>query len=599
MSLASLLDRLRGRPIEHDLSTYREVLARVCALEPTVAALDDAGLTARARALRARVADGAEVEPQLPEAFALAREAARRALGQRPFDEQVLAGVALARGKIAEMATGEGKTLAAVAPVFLHALAGRGAHVLTFNDYLARRDAAWMGPVYERLGLSVGFVQERMSVGDRQHAYAADVTYLTAKEAGFDHLRDALALEPGERSQRAYHFALVDEADSILIDEARIPLVIAGETGEAETGPERLAALVRDLVPGRDFDTDEHAHNIALTEAGTARVEAALGGRSLHALENVSLHAQLRHALHAEHLLKRDVDYIVRGEKVELVDESTGRVADRRHWPDGLHAAVEAKEGLRLSSEGRILGQVTLQHFLGLYPRLAGMTATAHTAAEELDEFYGLRTVVVPTHRPMVRTDLPDVVFTHPEAKRAALVDRDRAGPRGGPAGARRHRERRGVGGAGGGARRGGGSRRGAERAERREGGRDRRPGGRARGGHDFDEHGRPWDGHPPRRHGRGAPGRGGGRGRPLRDRHEPPRQPPHRPAAARARRPAGRPRVFPLLREPRGSAHPTLRRRAARVRPSPPSAAGDARRLAPAASRDRPGPADRRGRGL
>jgi preprotein translocase subunit SecA len=422
LRLSSLLDRLRGRPIEHDLAPYREVVARVSALEPGVAALSDPGLTQRARTLRARVADGAEIESQLPEAFALAREAARRALGQRPFDEQVLAGVALAQGKIAEMATGEGKTLAAVAPVFLHALAGRGAHVLTFNDYLARRDAAWMGPVYERLGLSVGFVQERMSAVERQRAYAADVTYLTAKEAGFDHLRDALALEPQERVQRAYHFALVDEADSILIDEARIPLVIAGETGETLPGPERLAALVRDLVPGRDFDTDEHAHNIALTEKGTARVEASLGIESLHALESVSLHAQLRHALHAEHLLERDVDYIVRGEKVELVDESTGRVADQRHWPDGLHAAVEAKEGLRLSSEGRILGQVTLQHFLGLYPRLAGMTATAHTAAEELEAFYGLRTVVVPTHRPMVRADLPDVVFTHREAKRAALV---------------------------------------------------------------------------------------------------------------------------------------------------------------------------------
>jgi preprotein translocase subunit SecA len=319
------------------------------------------------------------------------------------------------------MATGEGKTLAAVAPVFLQALAGRGAHVLTFNDYLARRDAAWMGPVYERLGLSVGFVQERMSPADRRRGYAGDVTYLTAKEAGFDHLRDGLALEAGDRVQREYHFALVDEADSILIDEARIPLVIAGETGDALAGPERLAALVRDLVPGRDHDTDEHAHNIALTEEGTARVEAALGV-SLHAAENVSLHAQLRHALHAEQLLKRDVDYIVRGGKVELVDESTGRVADKRHWPDGLHAAVEAKEGLRLTSEGRILGQVTLQHFLGLYPRLAGMTATAHTAADELFAFYGLRTVVIPTHRPMIRTDEPDVVFTHQAAKRAALV---------------------------------------------------------------------------------------------------------------------------------------------------------------------------------
>jgi preprotein translocase subunit SecA len=422
LSRASLLDRLRGLPVERDLSAYREVLARISALEPAMEELTDAGLTEWARTLRSRVAGGATAKAQLAEAFALAREAARRALGQRPFDEQVLAGLALADGKIAEMATGEGKTLAAVAPVFLQALAGRGAHVLTFNDYLARRDAAWMGPVYERLGLSVGHVQERMSAPDRRRAYACDVTYLTAKEAGFDHLRDALALEPGDRVQREYHFALVDEADSILIDEARIPLVIAGETGDALAGPERLAALVRTLVPGLDYDTAEHAHNIAITEAGTARVEAALGGRSLHAAENLSLHAQLRHALHAEHLLKRDVDYIVRAGKVELVDESTGRVADKRHWPDGLHAAVEAKEGVRLTSEGRILGQVTLQHFLGLYPRLSGMTATAHTAAEELEAFYGLRTVLVPTHRPMVRTDEPDVVFTHQAAKRAALV---------------------------------------------------------------------------------------------------------------------------------------------------------------------------------
>ncbi len=421
MRLGPLLERFRGLPIERDLSAYRSVLARISALEPQAQRLADDELTEGARALRARVADGAALDGLVPEAFALAREAARRALGQRPFDEQVLAGLALAEGKIAEMATGEGKTLAAVAPVFLQALAGRGAHVLTFNDYLARRDAAWMGPVYERLGLSVGFVQERMSPGDRRRAYACDVTYLTAKEAGFDHLRDGLVLEPADRVQRDYHFALVDEADSILIDEARIPLVIAGETGDALAGPERLAALVRDLVPGRDYDTDEHAHNIALTEAGTARVESALG-LSLHAAENVSLHAQLRHALHAEHLLKRDVDYIVRGGKVELVDESTGRVADKRHWPDGLHAAVEAKEGLRLTSEGRILGQVTLQHFLGLYPRLAGMTATAHSAADELVAFYGLRTVVIPTHRPMIRTDGRDVVFTHQAAKRAALV---------------------------------------------------------------------------------------------------------------------------------------------------------------------------------
>jgi preprotein translocase subunit SecA len=387
-----------------------------------VAALPDARLAERARTLRSRAADGAPLEGMVPEAFALARETARRALGQRPFDEQILAGLALHQGKIAEMATGEGKTLAAVAPAFLHALPGRGVHVLTFNDYLARRDAAWMGPVYERLGLSVGVVQERMTTAERQRAYGSDVTYLTAKEAGFDSLRDALALEPGECVQRPFHFALVDEADSILIDEARIPLVIAGETGESLPEPERLAALARALRPGVDFDTDEYAHNIALTEAGEAHVEHELGRGRLHSTENLTLHAQLRNALHAQHLLERDVDYIVRGGRVELVDDFTGRVADKRHWPDGLQAAVEAKEGLRLSAEGRILGSITLQHFLRLYPGLAGMTATARTAGEELHDFYGLRVVLIPTHRPMIRFDQPEVVFTHKEAKRAALV---------------------------------------------------------------------------------------------------------------------------------------------------------------------------------
>ena len=428
MHASALLDRLRGRPIEHDLSRFRPALAAVAALEPELVGLGADELSSRARALRAGpLASGERLQaaangPALAAAFALVREAARRALGQRLFDEQVLAGLALAGGALAEMATGEGKTLAAVAPVFVHALAGRGAHVLTFNDYLARRDAAWMGPVYAQLGLRVGFVQERQGASERRAAYAADVTYLTAKEAGFDHLRDGLCLEPGERVQRPYHFALVDEADSILIDEARVPLVIAGESDDAVPEPSRLAALVRTLRPGADFDTDEHAHNIALTEAGAARVEAALGCGGLHEAGNVAVHAQLRHALHAEHLLRRDVDYIVRGERVELVDESTGRVAEKRHWPDGLHAAVEAKEGLRLTAEGRILGSVALQHFLRLYPRLAGMTATAQPAADELFAFYGLRTVGVPTHLGVARVDAPDLVFTHREAKDEALV---------------------------------------------------------------------------------------------------------------------------------------------------------------------------------
>jgi preprotein translocase subunit SecA len=421
--LRRTLDRLRGRPIEHDLEPYRVVLAKVNALEPEVAPLSDASLRERAMALRARVDDGAGLEAIVPEAFALVREAARRALGQRPFDVQILAGLTLYQGKIAEMATGEGKTLAAVAPVFVHALAGRGVHVLTFNDYLARRDAAWMGPIYQRLGLSVGVVQERMTAPERQPAYRQDVTYLTAKEAGFDCLRDGLALDPGECVQRPFHFSLVDEADSILIDEARIPLVIAGETGESLPSPERLAALVRGLHAGEDFDTDEYEHNIALTDAGIARVESLLGCGDLQAPQNLVLHAQLRNALHAEYLLERNVDYIVRQDRVELVDDFTGRVADKRHWPDGLQAAVEAKEGVRLTAEGTILGSIALQHFLRLYPRLAGMTATAQAAAEEINQFYGLRVVVIPTHRPMIRTDDPDLVFTHREAKRAALVE--------------------------------------------------------------------------------------------------------------------------------------------------------------------------------
>jgi len=417
-----LLDRLRGRPVDYDLLSERRVLSEVGALEPTLQGLDDTDLHGKAVSLRRRVEGGEALDAVAPEAFALVREAARRRLGQRPFDEQVLAGLAMHRGRVAELATGEGKTLAAVAPAFLNALAGRGMHVLTFNDYLARRDAEWMGPVYRLLGATAGSVQEGMAAGERRRAYRADVTYATAREAGFDFLRDGLVLQAEERVLRPFHFALVDEADSILIDEARVPLVIAGESGESAPGPERVAALVRTLRPGTDFDTDEYGHNIALTEEGTTRMEALLRSGPLFSTENVALHARVRNALHALHFLERDVDYIVRGGKIELVDDFTGRVAERRRWPDGLQAALEAKEGLHPQPEGRILGSITLQHFLRLYPRLAGMTATAEPAAEELFDFYGLRVAVVPTHRPMVRSDEPDVVFTHKGAKREALI---------------------------------------------------------------------------------------------------------------------------------------------------------------------------------
>ncbi len=420
--LRGWLSQLFGRAVEYDLSPYLGSLAAINERESGLSAFSDGQLSDCSRELSRRVEGGTDPRLVLVTVFALVREAARRTLGQRPFDVQILAGLAMERGKVAELATGEGKTLAAVAPAYLHALSGRGVHVLTFNDYLARRDAGWMGPIYERLGLSVGYVQEGMTPAERRQAYLCDVTYVTAKEAGFDYLRDGLALEEGDQVHRPFHFALVDEADSILIDEARIPLVIAGETAESFHGPERMAALARQLRPGVDFDTDEYQHNVALTEVGTARAEALLGGGDLYAPENLSQLGQLRNALHAQCLLRRDIDYVVRRGKVELVDDFTGRVAEKRHWPAGLQAALEAKEGVRLQAEGRILGSSTLQHFLRLYPHLAGMTATAQPAAEELEQFYGLRVAVIPTNRPLIRSDHPDVVFTHQNAKRVALI---------------------------------------------------------------------------------------------------------------------------------------------------------------------------------
>ena len=344
-------------------------------------------------------------------------------LGLRPFDEQLIAGLALHAGNIVEMQTGEGKTLAAVAPVSLNALKGRGAHVLTVNDYLARRDARWMGPIYERLGLSVGTVQEGMSVAERRDAYLCDVTYLTAKEAGFDLLRDGLALDRRTLVHRSFQFALVDEADSLLVDEARVPLVIAGTVDEVGPDAARMAALVRSLRMGTDVAQDEHGRNVFLTEAGDHAVETRLGLGALHETRNMAVLADLQNALYAEFLLERDVDYIVRHGVVELVDDFTGRVADKRQWPDGLQGAIEAKEGLAVTREGRMLNSITVQHFLRSYPRLCGMTATAQSSAGELDAFYGLAVVVIPTHRACRRVDHPAVIFTHREAKEQALLD--------------------------------------------------------------------------------------------------------------------------------------------------------------------------------
>jgi preprotein translocase subunit SecA len=414
--------RWLGSTVETDLRPRQTELD---AIERTGRALAHAGtreLRARAERLRGLARRGTPEGDLRMEGFALVREAASRAIGLRPFDVQIVAGLELHRGRVVEMQTGEGKTLAAVAPAFLAALSGRGVHVLTVNDYLARRDAGWMGPVYAMLGLDVGVIQEGLDIDSRRRAYARDVTYVTAKEAGFDFLRDRLALDPDHLVHRPFHFAIVDEADSILIDEARVPLVVAGERRDQPSELVRLAEVVRQLEIGVDVDTDEHARNVNLTERGSERLEGLLGCGNLYAPENLTRLAQVRNALHAEVLLRRDIDYIVRKGRIGLVDEFTGRVAQERQWPDGLHAALEAKEGLRLRPEGRILGSMTMQHFVRSYPRLCGMTATARPAARELDEFYGLTVAVVPTNRPSIREDAPDVVFTHRDAKERALV---------------------------------------------------------------------------------------------------------------------------------------------------------------------------------
>jgi preprotein translocase subunit SecA len=410
-----------GIPIQYDLRPYLRKLARIDAVRVTD--LPDGELKARVELARRRALAGANLEALLPEIYALVREACRRVLAMRPFDVQTMAAVAVHEGRLAQLATGEGKTLVAVLPVTLNALAHRGVHVFTANDYLARRDAEWMGPVYRFLGLDVGIIGQGMGGAERRQAYAADVTYVTAKEAGFDFLRDHTAGEPERIVQRPYHFVIVDEADFILIDEARVPLVIAGTTAGPGIDHGTMAALVRRLRPGVDFRSDEYARTVTLTERGFKHVEGLLGGVSLHEPENHLLLSAVHVALHAETLLERDRDYIVRGGRIELVDEFTGRVAENRRWPHGIQPAVEAKEGVEVRPEGEILGSIPIQHFVRLYPKIAGMTATAVPASEEFHEFYGLRTVVFPPHRPSVRSDEPDVVFTGRSAKTSALLD--------------------------------------------------------------------------------------------------------------------------------------------------------------------------------
>ena len=348
--------------------------------------------------------------------------AAERTLGLRMFDVQIRGALAMANGCIAEMQTGEGKTLAATPAAVWFAKAGLGVHVMTVNDYLAGRDAAWMGPVYRALGFSVGCVQQNSSIDERKAAYGCDITYATANEIGFDYLRDQLALDPEDQVHRPFAAALIDEADSILIDEARIPLVIAGGALGGDNLPVSADRAVRSLRRGFHFTIENSFRNVSLTDAGIHAVERALGCGNLYEDENSSWLSSVQDALHAHALLRRDVDYIVRDNAVESVDEFKGRVAQDRRWPAGLHTAIEIKEGVAPKAQGRILGSITLQNLISLYPRVCGMTGTAATQAGELREIYGLAVEVIPPNRPVVRIDYPDEVFRTRRGKEDAVL---------------------------------------------------------------------------------------------------------------------------------------------------------------------------------
>jgi preprotein translocase subunit SecA len=368
------------------------------------------------------VARSVPSRPDVTEVFALTAVIAERLLGLRLFDVQVLGALALQRGEIAEMQTGEGKTLAAVPAVIWYALQGRGVHVLTANDYLARRDAEWMGGIYKWFGLSVAHLSQNMSAGQRRAAYGCDVTYATANEVGFDFLRDGLARSTDELVQRPFAFAVIDEADSILIDEARIPLVIAGGISDDPALAYRADAAVRRLRPHVDYLLDEFVRNVQLTNAGIRRVEGELGCGSLFEEANLRVLTAVQDALHAHALLRRDVDYVIKNGAVELVDEFKGRIAQNRRWPAGLQSALEAKEQVTAKTQGRILGSMTVQNLVGLYEQICGMTGTAATQAEEFWKVYKLPVTVIPTNRPVIRRDLPDVLYPDRESLNRAIV---------------------------------------------------------------------------------------------------------------------------------------------------------------------------------
>jgi preprotein translocase subunit SecA len=422
------------------LKRLAEQAAYVATLEPDFERLSDAELAAKTAEFKQRLENGEELENLLFEAYAAVREAAKRALGQRIFDVQVMGGIVLHEGDIAEMKTGEGKTLVATQPLYLNALAGRGVHLVTVNDYLAKRDAEWMGPVYEKLGMRAAYIENMMPFAERKEAYEADITYGTNSEFGFDYLRDNMVVSLDQCVQRSHAYAIVDEVDSILIDEARTPLIISGEPETAAHVYNDFARIARTLVgapqpkakpgggtedvpPGVDFLYDEKFKTVAPLESAIEKVERALGIDNLYDPRNVQLVNHLTQALKAQALYQRDVDYVVQDGEVKIVDEFTGRIMEGRRWSEGLHQAVEAKEGVRIQEEHITLATITLQNYFRLYEKLAGMTGTAKTEEKEFVEIYGTHVVEIPTNRPVARDDKNDFIYKTKDGKFKAVIE--------------------------------------------------------------------------------------------------------------------------------------------------------------------------------
>jgi len=439
--LNTILTKLIGTKNEREIKRMRPLIERISSLEPSIRDLTDGELAAKTPVFRQRLEKGEPLDALLPEAFAVGREAGRRVLNMRHFDVQLIGGIALHRGQIAEMKTGEGKTLVATLPAYLNALAGQGVHVVTVNDYLAKRDSEWMGRLFRFLGLSVGCIQHHLSDRERQVSYGADITYGTNNEFGFDYLRDNMKFDLGGYVQRGHHFAVVDEVDSILIDEARTPLIISGPAEESTDKYYRINGIVPKLIPGArisgdkkaeeraelektgDYIVDEKAKTVTLTEGGMAHAEKLLGVQNLWDPSNMEVLHHVNQGLRAHTLFQRDVDYVVQEGQVVIVDEFTGRLMPGRRWSDGLHQAVEAKEKVKIERENQTLATITFQNYFRMYKKLAGMTGTAETEAPEFDKIYKLEVLAIPTNRPMIRVELPDVVYRTEPEKFGAVVE--------------------------------------------------------------------------------------------------------------------------------------------------------------------------------